>query len=86
MRDRKQEREMLKIAEALYLEKSSSTLEGAKERKRLERRIQKIVQNDRSFSRWERVRANIKLNFEELSKELDAEIFVFGRQKKERKA
>ena len=79
------EKEMRKIVGALLLSEPTTTSEGMREYKRLERRVHKIAGNDRKISRWEKIRQNLILSFEELDKELNMEIIFWPKKKKKGK-
>jgi len=50
---RKTEKEMKKVVGAFVLESPTTTDEGIREYRRLERQIQKTVNNDKSLSKWQ---------------------------------
>jgi len=64
------EREIKQIAKALFLDSPTTTKEGAREYKRLERHVQEIVKQNKKLSLWQKMRANFVENMKLLDEEL----------------
>jgi len=64
------EREIKQIAKTLFLDSPTTTKEGAREYKRLERHVQEIVKQNKKLSLWQKMRANFVENMKLLDEEL----------------
>jgi len=86
---RETEKELKKIAGTLLLKHATTTPEGMRVYKRLERQIQKIVKDSVKVSRWQKIRQNLKmqiiplLSLQQLDEELNMEL-AFRKKKREK--
>lgn len=77
---RTMEKEIRKIAGTLLLDDPTTTREGIRAYRRLERQVQRIVKDNVKLSRWQKIRVNITLSLQELDEDLNREV-VFRKKR-----